>query len=250
MFIAYFLSTSSLKEDFPGTIKKILKKGIFISLIVLTGISWWFIRSYILYDGDILGLRTRDYCGMLYALPEFAPDSRFTYRGSGFSIIYMMFNTDFFNLTTLSFIGIFGAMTIVSTMWLYRFYKLLFGLGFILELILGKKQSKAFRMFWHMNMLMCILIPIVLSLWYSYSVDYQPQGRYVLPALIPLCYYCVAGYEKMLLIIKGKSPAKSFTGDKLISISLFLTCGAMLILLFITVFNYAIPYYIANPIAP
>lgn len=49
------------------------------------------------------------------------------------------------------------------------------------------------RMFWHLGLLVAILVPNVLNFWYSYATDYQPQGRYSMPMLIPFMYYIARG---------------------------------------------------------
>lgn len=263
LFLTFFCNWHSRKPSF--TWKPLLQKGLFISLLVLAGISWWFIRSYLLYDGDILGLKTRDACAALYALPEFHPDTRVTWQNQGYSILEMLTGSDFLTLTQLSFIGVYGPMTIITSLWVYRFYKLLFGLGLFLSIFLPVsflrekacgselhlpflKNRPVFRFFYHCNMVFCILMPCALSIWYSYTTDYQPQGRYVLPALIPLCYYCVRGLEKGFLAIK--KPMKNRTALNLLTGLCTIICILIIILLFVTVYGYAFPYYEQHPVAP
>ena len=41
-----------------------------------------------------------------------------------------------------------------------------------------------------------MFMPTFLTIYYSYTTDYQHQGRYLLPALIPLMYYVVKGIQK------------------------------------------------------
>jgi 4-amino-4-deoxy-L-arabinose transferase-like glycosyltransferase len=274
IFIAYFIKKKSTFYIF-------IKKGLIIAVPVLAGIGWWFIRSAVLYDGDFLGLKTRNYCGSLYAISEYKPENMNTYLNQGYSIIYMLFNSDFVRLSILSFIGIFGPMTIVSTIWLYRFYKLLFFVGLAAELVhipfagrfRGKKpyrktcaQFSRLSIFLHMNMIFCIIMPVLLSIWYSYASDYQPQGRYILPALIPICYYCVSGFEKIFWLIEAKLTAKltakpaakipaseaaednapklQTTGKKMTAIIYWFIMLCIILLLFITVYIYAFPCYV------
>jgi hypothetical protein len=262
IFIAYFIKKRSSVAEF-------IKKGLTIAVPVIAGIGWWFIRSAVLYDGDFLGLKTRNYCGALYAIFEYKPENMNTYLNQGYSIIYMLFNSDFVRLSVLSFIGIFGPMTIVSTIWLYRFYKLLFFIGIIAELLcipfaakFSKKSFAKNHIFIHVNMIFCIVMPIILSIWYSYATDYQPQGRYILPALIPICYYCVSGFEKifgftenkMAAGINAKKPAPETVADsssksqaagrKLTSFICLLIMLCIVLLLFITVYAYAFPCYV------
>ena len=44
----------------------------------------------------------------------------------------------------------------------------------------------------------CILIPLGMSLYNSYYSDFQAQGRYLLPALIPLMMMITSGYDTAL----------------------------------------------------
>ena len=46
-------------------------------------------------------------------------------------------------------------------------------------------------------MLFCILMPVILLIRYAYTMDFQNQGRYLLPAVIPLMYYLTRGLEKL-----------------------------------------------------
>ena len=49
----------------------------------------------------------------------------------------------------------------------------------------------------HVCMVMCMVLPLVLYLRYCYMTDYQEQGRYLLPALVPAMYYVVKGLERL-----------------------------------------------------
>lgn len=258
LFAASFLSFSAGRPGFDT--RAFLRKGCLISAVVLLGIGWWFIRSAILYDGDFLGLRTRNECASLYALPEFHPDTRVTWQSQGQTMLDMLRESDFLSLSVLSFIGIYGPMTITTSIWVYRFYKALFLLGLVLCAAIplsavpaekgGRSGPKWFRLFYHGNMVFCILMPLFLSMVYSYSTDYQPQGRYLLPALLPLCYYTVRGLEKGC----GLGPAAALfqreRPGRLLTCACGVLCALMAVLLILTVYGYALPYYRANPIAP
>jgi hypothetical protein len=109
-------------------------------------------------------------------------------------------------------------------------------------------------------------MPVLLSIWYSYASDYQPQGRYILPALIPICYYCVSGFEKIFWLIEAKLTAKltakpaakipaseaaednapklQTTGKKMTAIIYWFIMLCIILLLFITVYIYAFPCYV------
>lgn len=262
LLAANYISVKNARITFDW--KAFLRIGIFISVLVLLGISWWFIRSYLLYDGDILGLKTRDYMASLYAIPSLHPDTRITWQTQGYSLLDMLKESDFLNLTTMSFIGTYGAMSIVTSIWIYRFYKLLLGGGVLFYLIscfirkdfpdaLYQKRP-GLRIFYHCNMIFCIFIPFLLSAYYSWSTDYQPQGRYLLPALIPVCYYCIRGLQKgwilfTELFMKYKKPVNATVCNRMFTGLMILLCIIIIVCLLITVYGYAFPYYEAHPIA-
>ncbi len=255
LFIAHFLSHSNGKLTLDW--KPFLRKGLFISVIVLLGISWWFIRSYILYDGDFLGMRTRDLCGALYGNENMHPDVRITYKSMGHSIPSMVFQSDFLVLSVNSFICMFGPMIVTTATWIYRFYKFIFIAGILLCLVPLKLKGReehfiarpVLRKFFHANMILCIFIPFVLSIIYSYSMDYQPQGRYLMPMLIPFCYYCIKGLEtgvclaqNILAALRKEKPAGKWSPHLLTGLSVILILIIVLAIT-ITVYRYAFPYY-------
>ena len=47
---------------------------------------------------------------------------------------------------------------------------------------MGEIRQKAV---FNWGMLFAAIIPVVLNFYHSYCVDYQPQGRYILPGLVP-----------------------------------------------------------------
>lgn len=201
LFLAYFLQ----KKDgrFVYDWKNMLKKGIFISVIVLLGIGWWFIRSYIVLDGDILGLATREKMAAMYADDIVNPLSMQTYQDRGYTIWEMIEEKNTFEAVFYGFVGAYGSMSVFGTVWLYRLYKIFFGAGVlgILYHLLNRKNRERLngkKIFFHINMLFCIAMPMVLMLYYAYTMDYQDQGRYLLPALVPFMYYIIKGIEKLL----------------------------------------------------
>lgn len=57
----------------------------------------------------------------------------------------------------------------------------------------------------HITFLICMVIPCGLSIYYSFYSDYQPQGRYLMPMLIPFLYFVTTG----LTLVLEKIPQKS-----------------------------------------
>lgn len=185
--------------------KQMLRKGIFISAIVLLGIGWWFIRSFFVLDGDILGLKTREEMAIQYASEEVNPLTMPTYQNRGETVGDMITSDGFWSGTFISFVAAFGSLSLIGNPWMYRAFALFFWLGalscmFLLypkrDFLSGLPSWK--RLFFHGNMIFCLLMPTVLMIYYSYTTDFQNQGRYLLPEVIPIMYYVVRGYEKLL----------------------------------------------------
>ena len=218
LFLAYFYRSSNDKERNANGYawKQMLSKGVLISIIVLFGISWQFIRNIILYDGDILGLATLDKMKIQYAVPEANPLTRSTYLNRGETIWSMLFGSNFIKMTFKSFVGVFGSLSIYANNLMYLAFFLFFVIG-MLSCILLQHPQKDFlntlpkwkKICFHCNMIFCIAMPILLLLYYSYAIDFQRQGRYAMPILIPLMYYIVRGYEKLTSIFKLPQPLKN-----------------------------------------
>ncbi|MBR6315634.1 MAG: DUF2142 domain-containing protein [Lachnospiraceae bacterium] len=190
----------------------LIKKALFVCIIVFFAVGWYFIRNAFYYDGDFLGLKIRNQYAELFADYEHKPSSAHTWKGAGFSVFYMLFRTGFLKLLCQSFIGMFGRMDKPLPNAAYIFWGCLYITGLlafigsisvsVLNQHVPKKEavlsSKDDILFLHILFFFCIVIPLYLTIYRSYTVDYQPQGRYVLPALIPSSYFVCLGLEKMI----------------------------------------------------
>ena len=58
----------------------------------------------------------------------------------------------------------------------------------------------------HLMMVLLIIIPVILYMYYVYYSDNQAQGRYLMPALYPLMYFVTLGWNNILkkVIKNGK----------------------------------------------
>lgn len=245
LFIVYFYNGTKRKisYDYRG----MLKIGIFISVLVLIGIGWWFVRSYILYDGDILGLKTRELIATEYAIDAVNPMNQNTYKDRGYTVWQMLKETNFFTGAYISFVAAYGSMSITANIWLYRMYKLFFyaGVGGYFLLIPfyykeWKEQISFKRVFFHINMIFCAVMPIILTVRYSYTMDFQNQGRYLLPMIIPLMYYATAGTER---ILKVKRVPVIVTNIAVVAMQIMVIVGIL-----VMVYGYAFPAYINSAV--
>lgn len=204
LFAAYFVKMNSNQISYDY--QNLLKKGILISVIVLLGISWWFIRNGILYDGDILALEARQICAAQTCTEPFNPYTRDTYQRLGIPLIEMVFGTDYFTLVWKSFIAMFGPMRIPTHHYIYWAFAGAFFLC-VIGLFLPKKaqvltwMNRYQKVCVNVTMVIAIVIPVILALYYSYTYDFQPQGRYYLPIVIPFMYFLTIGFEKLVTLL-------------------------------------------------
>lgn len=236
LFAAYFLKKEDGKWKFDY--KPFLQKGIAISVVVLLCISWSFIRNYILYDGDIIGLTTKENFVKSYGIV------RETFSSRGEPLSAMLFGTSFFPKLIISSIACYGSTSIYTSNIVYVFYLGLLALGILGAIVCRDKEGRQnlaisgwHRVFFHINMIFCIVMPLILTIQYSYTVDYQAQGRYILPALVPIMYYVCHGLEKLPL---WRKPPKMVQ-----NILFALVMTGIVVSLCITVFKKALPFYLS-----
>ncbi len=236
---------------FKIDLKILLQKGIFISVIVLLGISWWFIRNAYLYNGDIMGMKARTQCAIETCIPQLNPLTKETIRNTGHSLAYLFRGTLFLPTLYESFIATFGTMNIYTYPFIYTGYKLILA-GSLLCVFLPsiskegtylKTISKSSRTYFNILMAFDMFIIFFLCVWYSYSWDYQPQGRYVLPLLIPLMYFVCIGISKLYITVTDSLSFGRIFGTVLLwAIILYL-----IIALIATMAGSVIPHYLAEP---
>lgn len=188
------------------------KKGLLISGIVLVCISWWFIRNAILYDGDFLAREISREYAELYAASGFKPSDHPTPQNTGRSLKQMLIDDQWLYFTRISFVGYFGYMEYPLPLNWYPYYMYLFYIGAAGMLI---KLSTKFRLrrnkkwnpegLLHFTFALAMVIPIFLSIYYSYTSDFQAQGRYILPMIIPFSYFVIQGISTFIdYIIRNK----------------------------------------------
>lgn len=267
---------SHLKRNHNGRLtmdfRNLFRKGLMISAIVLLGIGWWFLRNYMIHDGDFLGLQARIENSIRTALPEYNPATRVTVAASGASLTDMLFHMDFLYFLWNSFVARFGPMTLPTLPFLYIWYYRIFFWGFVFALIpvswtccrqepndkrpgnyeMTCKSDSAQktnclsrqpqRLLFHLAMLLAVLIPFGLCVYYSYTSDYQPQGRYIMPMLIPFMYFITLGFDKLSALFTNRLPfaaLRRFCRPVIMGGLLLFLSGALLLTLICVV----IPHY-------
>lgn len=220
--------------------KDVWQKILVVGLIAITFAGWWFVRNAILYNGDFLGINAQNECGDKYALHDYKPSTRLTLQKEGKSLIYMIVEKEWLNTTAVSFIGIFGYHTIMMSTKIYYCYLAIWVIGAIgclinfKELFMYKKEEKN-KYLLNYIFVASIIIPVLLSMYYSYASDYQPQGRYIMGIIVPFTYFLVKGIETLL--------EKFIKSEKIRNVIIIALMLLIIVISFKAIFGYIIPAY-------
>ncbi|MCH5275377.1 MAG: DUF2142 domain-containing protein [Lachnospiraceae bacterium] len=250
LFIAFYLKKENGRLCYDW--RMFLMRGALISGVVLLGIGWYFIRNAILYQGDLLGLDSLRTSAALYGNAELIPYNH-SYAARGLSLQTMLQEHQFFKGIFFSFVAAFGSMTVWGGRSLYLFYALLFLLGWMAFFVVPGEGGMTElnlrqKLILHINMIFCILIPILLCTYYAYSMDYQYQGRYVMPGVIPFMYFITAGLKKLagLKWLPDKWEKTKKVLSIIANVAVYAAMAAIIILLFRMVFSHALPVYLQS----
>ena len=209
--IFFFGITLFMEAKQKGNYGDFAKKGLLVCVIVMILAAWWFVRNAILYDGDFLGMNASSICAEKYAKPAYKPSKKQTPQMAGYTL-WDMLNQGFpksegfswVELVSESFVGRFGNMNVFMPKWLINNYMDFIKAGFLLIFLhpvktftLRVKKQWSVKGMFNWFMLIAMIIPNILNAYYSYASDYQPQGRYSLPMLIPMTYFMVMGYGNL-----------------------------------------------------
>ena len=220
--------------------KEIAKKALIVASVAFAVAGWWFVRNAIIYDGDILGTKTQNEYGDKYALEQYKPSVRKTPENSNESILHMLNEDAWAKTTAKSFVGMFGYQSILMSNKIYYLYLSLWligGLGCLLkfkDLFIYKKEEKS-KYILNYIFVIAIIIPILLSIIYSYTSDFQPQGRYIMGIIIPFMYFVVNGIQTML--------EKFIKSEKIRNIIIIMIMLLIIAISFKAIFSYVIPAY-------
>lgn len=190
--------------------KKIRLLTAYVIVLVLLLIGYSFIRHLVLY-GDLLGFDTSHYYGEKYAIDSLKPSNRVTLAEQGVSILSMLFSSQYAWLrkTGLSFIAVFGYMSVWCNMLIYIAFISFLLLGCVgavagfMKYVQNRKTDKMLFVLYSF-MIICAVLSVFLSIYNSYVTDFQPQGRYIYPAFPTLALIVSKGWEQWISLIKSR----------------------------------------------
>ena len=201
LFLFYFITV----DHSNGKYKKMLTHGALIAVIVLLLSGWFFIRNAVLYQGDFFSFRTTAKMGNTYGEYGFRPKD---WTGNSMAFLSTPAGVIKWGLLTCrSFIGCFGYMSIPLKWWMYITYICEIAIC-LLAFFIGLKKKKTgssdtgkhtpfpgYTLFCICSLASCF---ITLILFIVYNLEgYQPQGRYILPILLPVTFLLSKGMENL-----------------------------------------------------
>jgi 4-amino-4-deoxy-L-arabinose transferase-like glycosyltransferase len=225
------------KVSFQEFVKK---AGIAVGVALLIA-AWYFIRNLIIYDGDLLGLNAQRMCAEIHAgaqRPQVinGPSSGLTpfayFWGSG-----LFAENNWFKTTIKSLLGIFGYMNYPIAGWMYKFYIAVMVAGiacFLYFFFFKYKEAKKHKCMMAVVIIASLALTWMLSLYYSWTSNYQAQGRYVITSLIPTFLCASVGYRYVVDRFSTTAIKRK------IAIALEIAFG----LIYIAVSTHAILYYL------
>ncbi|MCM8709406.1 glycosyltransferase family 39 protein [Clostridium sp. SYSU_GA19001] len=195
-----FIVLITYKNKLSNSFFKKLLLCIFIIFIVS---GWFFIRNYLIYDGDFLGRNYGRALSEKLAIPKYKPSIRNTLKHRGLGIRYLLFNTNWLSDTFKSFWGYFDYMIlpmnnkyyflmflIVAASLIGLFYKIVYYYKTDIKMLMRNK--------FYIALAFTSVISFILHSYYSIYSDYQPQGRYLFPALIALIILLCKGLDGII----------------------------------------------------
>lgn len=198
--VVYCICDVACNKEIENKLIFISKRFLWVSLSTILVAGWWFIRNYVIYNGDVLGLTTSAKYAEKYAIDIYKPSNRITPYNSGVSLKYMLVDMKWIESSYQSYIGAFSWMSIMLPMWVYNIYTgflSIFSIGCINRMIKLIKDKKLFNGFDIAMFFMCIF-SIMISIYYSYMNDFQAQGRYCFAMLIPFAILLVKGINQFM----------------------------------------------------
>ena len=231
--VFFFAGSIMFCEDKSWNYKKMFSLGFLIIVVVVICAGWWFVRNGILYHGDVLGMRTSSEYAQLYAREDLKPSNRITPQSQGMSIWEMLFwipgewKFNWLVTVAVSFIGTFGLLDIFMPKAWSLVYIVVFAAGIAgvffqirrqffvtglqksvrhakdnagdtVYITIRKNKRWDMKNYFHLCLLAAMVIPFILLVKYAYSSDFQAQGRYLMPMLIPFMYFITLGYTNIM----------------------------------------------------
>jgi hypothetical protein len=184
LFISAYLHKQQLN--------KLLRYALTFLFVIVIFTSWWFIRNYLQFDGDFMGVKTMNHLWKLIY---------HTYTGPPLSMQAVIFSTFFWRTLFFSFWGWFGYMTHSLPRMIYYIYLFfsVFASGLGIKYWRSAKNTNivsAQTATWLLFAL-CIVSNLFMCAYCCCSQVSGPQGRYMFPSELAIMSVLVAGLHSV-----------------------------------------------------
>lgn len=204
--IVFFVSFAFGKNK--GRKNKAFIYALVVAAVALLIAGFFIIRNIYIYNGDVFGLKSLKESAEMYAIDELKPSLHSTGKLEGRPFVSMLHDRAWIKASLLSFIGNFSYMMFMCPNFVYSIYIAIFVLGFVFFIVdhmmnvkTADKETKKTEWLFRVAIFVAFLIPIFLSMYYSWGTDYQAQGRYLYPMLPALCIFVLCGFERIGKIV-------------------------------------------------
>lgn len=194
--------------------------------------GWFFIRNAAIYHGDFLGLHTMDVISQQKARIGYRPSDKEATLSTIGGFSELLFNTDWPVSTFQSFWACFENMNVSLVVNYYLFILLLNILAFMgLSARFFEKIKTGVRSLTACTVPIALtftaVVAFALGVYYSLYSDFQPQGRYLFPGLIPIVLLMVYGFERVFQT-KIKTVFYKIVGVLFVLIDIWAAYGVLL----------------------
>ncbi len=159
---------------------------------VLVSAGWWFARNWVLYGELIPGQVIADAKALAGGNSLFVPAQH------GINLLTLSTQTEFWEVTLQSFVGVFGFLTVFLDPRCYQGFALAAGLA-ATGLILGAWRHGVRRVDWGIAAIGGALVggTVISAMVISTYGEFSAQGRYLFPALVPLAIAAARGWHEI-----------------------------------------------------
>jgi len=184
----------------------IFRRSAWIAGMCLVLAGWFYIRSALIHNGDFLGIAYEEVtrqrlAGMGYTLLDYVNSRR---DGMTPLQFFCWKNYEWLWMSSRSFIGTFGNMTIYLPLVRYGIYYSIHAAGILLfSAVIVRRKPSRFDVLYLITLLVSSVITVGLHFWHSYARDFQPQGRYVITLVTLFSYLLSYGLDKTELTVRG-----------------------------------------------
>ena len=227
-YFAYGLIPISIIVFF-GTFWRTGAKATFVFnralLVLLTALlvgGWFFAWNAVIYSGDFLGMRSYSECAEMYAAAEFKPSDHPTPKLAGLPFMSPLWDSSYRDSSWLKFtlkssISGLGYLEYWLPSMVYRVVFAVLAVGWISSIVPnnkapllsgGKFSSDYVRRLLVVALVLSAIAPLLFSAYRSWATDYQPQGRYIISAWIPLLIFFAAGVERLTGTLHRRSSTR------------------------------------------